>query len=135
MATRLPTKAQFDALLPELQACTRAWAQRECTSLDDAVQQQPSGKTDTGEGSIWDMPAIDSKRVVSLLVELETVFGGGCKLPVAVIKSGGYASSDDLIARLFPKLRDACTDAQKPGLASTAASTAVSTLPPAQVLP
>ena len=135
-ARLLPTKAQLDAVLPRLERYTRDWAERECTSFDEAVLNEPP-KENEEDGSIWDVPAIDSKRVVSLLAELEQVIGGNCKLPVAAIKSGGYASADDLVEKLFPKLRDKCPDAHKPGVASPTApaSTTAVKSPPPQVLP
>lgn len=129
MSTRLPTLAQLDAMLHQLQAYARDWAERECTSFDDAVLQRPRAGAQGGT-SIWDMPAIDSKRAVTLLVELEGIIGGGCKLPISAIKSGGYASAEDLVVKLFAKLREACTP--KPGLASAAVTAA--TPPPSQVL-
>jgi hypothetical protein len=134
MSAHLPTKAQLTALLPQLEAHARVWAEREFSSFDDAVLSQKPKDPDTG--SIWDVPAIDSKRVVSLLAELETLIGGGCKLPVSAIKSGGYANTEDLVSKLFPKLCEKCLDAQKPGVVSTSASppTAVQS-PPPQVLP
>ena len=115
MTARLPpTKSQLDALLPQLDAYARDWAERECKSFDAAVLNEPS---DDG-GSIWDVPEIDSKRVVALLAELEQLIGGNCKLPVSAIQSGGYDSADDLVRKLFPKLREKCPDAHKPGVAS-----------------
>jgi hypothetical protein len=128
MSAHLPTKVQLDALLPQLQAYTRSWADRECASFDDAVLRETSG-----EGSIWDMPAIDSKRAVGLLVELEAVIGGGCKIPVSVITSGGYASPDDLVTKLFAKVREICPDIAKPGVTAVAAPVAASQPPPKQV--
>lgn len=93
---------QFDVKQPELWRAARSWAERECSPFDQAVQQRPQ---ESGP-SIWDMPAIDSKRVVSLLVELEQVIG--CKLPTSLIKAGGYASPDQLIADLFVRIRQHC---------------------------
>jgi hypothetical protein len=119
MGARLPTKAQLDAILPQLEAYARDWAERECTSFDAAVLQESSKGED--EGSIWDMPTIDSKRVVSLLAQLEPLIGEDYTLPASAIKSGGYASVDDLVAKLFPKLREKCPDIAKPGLVSTTA--------------
>ncbi|WP_437334272.1 hypothetical protein [Sorangium sp. So ce394] len=132
MSVRLPNKAYFDGLLPALQELTRDWAERECTSFDDAVRR--AAGEDTDDGSIWDMPAIDSKRCVSLLTELEGLLGSGCSIPVSVIKAGGYASVDDLIAKLLPKIRERCTDVAKPGLASAGIPSAPST-PTSRVLP
>ena len=107
----LPSKADFDALQPTLEARTREWVTKDCSSFDEAID---SG----GGGSIWDMPMIDSKRVVSLLVEFEMVIGNGCSIPVSVIEGGGYSSADELVAKLFPRIRDRCPDT-KPGIAPT----------------
>ncbi|WP_437486750.1 hypothetical protein WME75_04410 [Sorangium sp. So ce1014] len=132
MSVRLPNKAKFDVLLPALQALTRDWAERECTSFDEAVRR--ASDADTDDGSIWDMPAIDSKRCVSLLIDLEGLLGPGCRIPVSVIKAGGYASVDDLIGKLLPKIREKCLDVAKPGLASAGIPAAPSR-PSSRVLP
>jgi hypothetical protein len=134
MTVRLPSKAQFDSLRAAAEALAREWAERECTSFDAAVRRAAGGEE---EGSIWDMPEIDSKRCVSLLGELESLFGNDCKIPdckipVSVIKPGGYASVDDLIAKLVPKIRERCLDAPNPSLAAVAA--AASNPPPPQVI-
>jgi len=68
---------------------------------------------------------------VSLLVELEGMVGGGCKIPVSVIRAGGYVSGDDLKAKLFAKIRERCQDAPRPAAAAT---TTASEPPPPQVL-
>lgn len=133
MSAVLPEKPQFDAMLPKLQAYARDWAERECTTFNAAVRKAAGDEAE--DGSIWDlMPMIDSKRTVALLVELEGLIGGGCKIPVSVIKAGGYTSVDDLNAKLFAKIRERCPDASKPGLAATTPPAAVSK-PPSQVLP
>jgi hypothetical protein len=132
MSVGLPNKAEFDVKLPQLEALARDWAERECTSFDAAVRRAAGDEQE--EGSIWDMPAIDSKRTVSLLVELEPVLGG-CKLPSSLIKRGGYASVDDLIAKLFPKIRERCPDATKPGFTAAAAPAAAVKHSPSQVSP
>ena len=132
MSVHLPNKAAFDALQPALEALAREWAERECTSFDDAVCR--AAGEDAGEGSIWDMPAIDSKRCVSLLVELEGLVGDDCKIPVSVIQAGGYASVDDLIAKLLPRIRERCPDVSKPGLASAGVLATASNPPLLQVL-
>jgi hypothetical protein len=136
MTARIPpTKAELDALLPRLEAYARDWAERECTTFDAAVLGEPP-KENEEDGSIWDVPAIDSKRVVSLLGELEKMIGEKCKLPVSAIKSGGYTSAADLVAKLFPRLREKCPDAHKPGIVSAVAAPVVAgRAPSAQVLP
>ena len=118
MGAILPNKLRFDSLRGQLEALARDWVERECTSFDAAVSRaagQPAP-----EESIWDMPAIDSKRVVGLLVELEPVLGEGSKVPVSVIKPGGYTSSEELIEKLFAEIRERCPHPNKPGVASTA---------------
>lgn len=131
MTVRLPSKAQFDSLRAAAEALAREWAERECTSFDAAVRRAAGGEE---EGSIWDMPDIDSKRCVSLLGELESLFGDDCKIPVSVIKAGGYASVEDLIAKLVPKIRERCLDAPNPSLATAGVTAAASNPPPPQVL-
>ncbi len=121
MTVRLiPTKTQLDAILPQLEAYARDWVERECTSFDAAVLSEVPKESE--DGSIWDVPAIDSKRVVALLAELEELIGGNCKLPVSAIESGGYENAEDLIARLLPKLREKCPESHKPGIASVSPS-------------
>jgi hypothetical protein len=109
------TTAQFDSRVAELQALTRDWAGREAVSFDDAVGCRP--QNNDGSGSIWDMPTIDSKRVVALLVELETKLG--CRLPCALIKRGGYSSPEELSSHLLSRIRENCSDANGPGVAAT----------------
>lgn len=107
MVTTLPLdKVKFDSKVPELQTLTRDWADRECTTFDEAVR--PAGLPIAAGGSIWDMPAIDSKRAVSLLVELEFLLN--CKLPSKLIKRGGYKSPDELLGDLVPKIRQLCSE-------------------------
>ena len=107
MKTPLPLDvARFDAKVLEVKALTRDWAERECTSFDQAVRKA-AGVPATGGGSIWDMPNIDSKRVASLLVELEQVLD--CRLPSALIKRGGYENAEDLLADMLPKIRERCS--------------------------
>jgi hypothetical protein len=100
------TKAEFDAKRQQLEALARDWADRECTSFDEAVLK--AGGHPKGTGSIWQMPAVDSKRVVSLLVELEPLLG--CKLPPSLIKRGGYATPEELMADLLATIRERCGD-------------------------
>jgi hypothetical protein len=99
------TKGQFDGKRRELEALATDWAERECTSFDDAVR---SNVNHPGVGSIWQMPAIDSKSVVSLLVEMEPLLG--CKLPISLIRPGGYANAQALVAELLPAIRGRCGD-------------------------
>lgn len=107
MKTSLPLdKAQFDAKVTQLEALARNWAERECSTFDEAVRRA-AGLPQTS-GSIWTMPPIDSKRVVSLLVELEPILG--CKLPSALIRRGGYRNTDDLVKDLGQRIRERCGD-------------------------
>ena len=108
MKTSLPLdKSQFDEKASQYEALTRDWADRECTTFDEAVRRA-AGLPQTSGGSIWNMPSIDSKRVVALLVELEPIFG--CRLPSALIRRGGYANTDDLVTDLKQKIREGCRD-------------------------
>ena len=108
---RLPlTKAQFDAKRPHLEALATDWADRECTSFDDAVHRRQD-KT-PASGTIWTMPAIDSKHVVALLVELEPVMG--CDLPCSLARAGGYPSRLLLVTDLLARIRAQCLDTPTP---------------------
>lgn len=99
------TKAQFDEKRAELDALARDWADRECTSFDEAVSQNQKAPS---TGSIWVMPAIDSKRVVGLLVELEPAIG--CEIPCSVIRRGGYSDRTRLVTDLLARIRERCLD-------------------------
>lgn len=93
----------------DIEECIRDWAERECTSFDEAVDRLTGGGRD--ENSIWDMPSIDSKRVVGLLVELEDALGR--PIPCSVIRPGGYTSVDDLAKDLGPKIRGTTSGAAR----------------------
>ena len=104
---RIPlTKNQFDAKRFDLEALATDWADRECTSFDDAVHQTDA--KNAARGTIWAMPAIDSKRVVGLLVELEPVIG--CELPCSLARRGGYATRSQLVSDLLARIRDRCLE-------------------------
>lgn len=100
------TTAQFDAKRRQLEAWATAWADRECTSFDDAVHHQQNETP--ASGTIWAMPAIDSKHVVALLVELEPVIG--CDLPCSLARPGGYPSRSLLVSDLLARIREQCID-------------------------
>lgn len=127
----LPNRAARDAKPAQLEVLVRDWAERECMTFDAAVCRT-AGVDDEGEASIWDMPAIDSKRTVSLLVELEPVVG--LRLPSSLAKRGGYATTDELVADLLPKIRRLCDAAPTPDRAAAVPS-AASQLSPLEVLP
>lgn len=118
------SKVEFDARLTEIEALIRDWAERECTSFDAAVRPG----TGPDEGSIWDMPKIDSKRTTSLLVELEPLVG--FKLPCALIKRGGYSNVDELLKNLPPKIRDLCQEVGPTIDATMAPEVAIKPSPP-----
>ena len=52
-------------------------------------------------------PAIDSKRVVDATVVTKLVLG--IELPPEIIKAGGYASCDEMIVDIVPKLQKVFT--------------------------
>lgn len=103
-ATNL-TDAEFATREHQLNALIDDWVGRECTSFDDAVRMA-AGESPAGP-SIWDMPTIDSKSVVSLLTQLEPVLDR--RLPATLIKPGGYTSSEELKNDLVPKLKKLAT--------------------------
>jgi hypothetical protein len=96
------TEEDFDSRLDQLTALVDDWGDRECTSFDDAVLKA-SGQPASSGGSLWDIPMIDSKRVVSLLTELEPVLD--VRLPATLIKAGGYSSVQELKDDLLPRIK------------------------------
>jgi hypothetical protein len=124
--TSLPLdEAQFDAKVTQFEALTRDWADRECTTFDEAVRRA-AGLPETSGGSIWKMPSIDSKRVVSLLVELEPILG--CRLPSALIRRGGYKDTVDLVNDLRQRIRESCRANSSPQGAAGELTGAASTV-------
>lgn len=99
------TTKDFESKRDQVEAAIRDWAERECTSFDEAVERA-SG---SDEGSIWDMPMIDSKSATGCLVDLEPLLG--CKLPPSLITKGGYADVESMVSTLTTKIRERCTDA------------------------
>ena len=115
-------RTDFDRDRPELEACVLGWAEREACSFDDAVDGRPKPSTDE-EGTIWDdMPAIDSKKAVGALVALEPIIGE--KLPLTLIRPGGYDSGADLAADLLPKVRAWCATTASAGATSSGVAAA-----------
>lgn len=110
MSAKLPfTKADFDSQRDALADRLRDWAEEELASFDDAVAGNTGAAKGADDPSIWDdMPAIDSKRAIGALVEIEELIG--CKLPVTLVRHGGYESVEDMIADLLPKVREKCVD-------------------------
>lgn len=83
------------ALLRDL----RTWWDAEVGADDPFAPPKPPA------GTIFDvLPAIDSLGVVAGLLLIETHLP--CKVPLRLIRRGGYNSFDDMVADLMPKLRD-----------------------------
>lgn len=83
------------ALLQDL----RIWWDGEVGGEDPFAPPKPPA------GTIFDaLPAIDSLGVVTGLVVIEAHLP--CKVPLRLIRPGGYNSFDDLVADLMPKLRN-----------------------------
>jgi hypothetical protein len=99
-ATKEELKAVFAAKVPALIAELKDWFEEETAAIDGSIEAgAPSGSG----GSIMGMrPAIDSKRVVDATVVTKKVLE--IELPPQIIKAGGYASCDEMIADLVPKL-------------------------------
>ncbi|HEV2605651.1 MAG TPA: hypothetical protein VGU24_18540 [Microvirga sp.] len=99
-ATKEELKAAFATKVPTLVAELEAWFAAETESIDGSIESAaPSGSG----GSIMSVrPAIDSKRVVDATVVTKKVLE--IDLPPEIIKPGGYASCEDMIADLVPKL-------------------------------
>lgn len=99
-ATNVDMKAVFAPKVPALIAALKDWFEEETAAIDGSVEAgAPSGSG----GSIMGMrPAIDSKRVIDATVVTKRVLG--IELPPQIIKAGGYASFDEMITDLVPKL-------------------------------
>jgi len=83
------------ALLKDLET----WWNEEVGGNDPFAPPKPPA------GTIFDaLPAIDSLGVVAGIVVIEAHLP--CKVPLRLIRPGGYNSFDDLVADLMPKLRD-----------------------------
>ena len=104
-ATKDELQKAFEAKTAELTSALEAWFEEETAAIDGtAASDAPSGEG----GSIVAMrPAIDSKRVVDATVITKKVLG--IELPPAIIKPGGYASCEEMIADIVPKLKKVFT--------------------------
>lgn len=98
--TKEDLKKVFAAQVRTLVAELEAWFDEETASIDGSVESSaPAG----AGGSIIGMrPAIDSKRVVDATVITKRVLN--IELPPQIIKPGGYASCEEMISDLVPKL-------------------------------
>lgn len=100
VATKEELKKDFATKVPVLIAELQEWFEDEASAIDGSVEADaPSG---TGGSIIGILPAIDSKRVVDATVITKKVLD--IELPPEIIKAGGYASCDEMIADLVPKL-------------------------------
>ncbi|WP_437661309.1 hypothetical protein [Sorangium sp. So ce1182] len=109
MGAGLPlSESEFDIRWPAIEKELRDWyATETATSFDQAVRHATDKDDEDDDLSIWDeMPELDSKRVVDALVKIEPCLGS--KVPVTVIRPGGYASADELVADLHDKIRAMC---------------------------
>jgi len=99
--TRTPsiTQSDFDTSEKKLRAALRKWWDDEAQDFDAAVSKT---------NKVWQtmMPEIDSKAVVKASPIIKRFLG--TPLDPRLIKKGGYASFDDLVKDLLPKLRKLC---------------------------
>lgn len=100
VATKEELKAIFASKAKELVSELEAWFEEETESIDGSIAAAaPSG---SGGSIMGTCPAIDSKRVVDVTVITKKVLD--IELPPEIIQPGGYASCDEMIADLVPKL-------------------------------
>lgn len=99
-ATKDDLKKAFATKVSTLVAELEEWFEEETAAIDGSIEAgAPSGSG----GSIMSIrPAIDSKRVVDATVITKKVLD--IELPPQIIKAGGYASCEEMIADLVPKL-------------------------------
>jgi hypothetical protein len=95
--------AKFAAKVPQLIKGFTDWFAEEEASIDGTVEAQ--APTGSGGSIISARPAIDSKRVLDATCVTEEVLG--IKLPAKIIKPGGYASCEEMVSDLVPKLEQA----------------------------
>lgn len=88
-----------------LAADIKRWWKEECTNWDAAVTGADPASL-PGGADLWDdMPTVDSKAVARTSPIFERHLG--IPLAVKLIRHGGYASIDDAIADLVPKMEAA----------------------------
>lgn len=88
-------------------AALTAWWAEECTDWDAAVLGADESSLPGGV-DLWDsMPQVDSKAVARTSPIFERHFG--IPLDVKLIRAGGYAGIEDVIAGLVPKMEAAAS--------------------------
>ncbi len=98
------TKAEFDALKPQLRLDLERWWEDEREDLEADPPPPALASSPLWEG----LPEIDSKAVVKASPVIRKYLG--IELDPRLIRKGGYNSFDELIDDLFPKLRETCPD-------------------------
>src|SRR5882724_5660005 len=93
--------AEFRAKIPELVNAFSEWF---------AEAEAPAG---AGGSIISARPAIDSKRVLDATCVTEEVLG--ISLPAKLIRPGGYASCEEMVNDLIPKLEQTFIEAKSSG--------------------
>lgn len=98
-ASAVPRVASVEALLERR---VRAAASEKLQDWDALVEEGTAAEAPWADADAWGtMPAVDSKFAVELSPIFKEVLG--CDLNVKLIRSGGYADVDDLVADLIPK--------------------------------
>lgn len=88
-----------------LEAALRAWAEKETSEWNAAVDGQAANGL-PGGADLWDdMPALDSKAVARSSPIFQEFMGK--PLDVKFIRPGGYPSVDAMIEDLVPKMLEA----------------------------
>lgn len=102
------TVDEFDRILPSLRSdLEQEWYNVECLSLDEQLGTgDEADNTSPDAGLYCGMPQIDSKVVSKASPVVERYLG--CKLPLDMIRRGGYHSFDDVLNDLVTKLRSRC---------------------------
>jgi hypothetical protein len=102
---------EFRAKIPELVKAFTEWFAEEEAAIDGAVEAEaPAG---AGGSIISARPAIDSKRVLDATCVTEEVLG--IALPAKLIRPGGYASCEEMVNDLIPKLEQTFIEAKSSG--------------------
>ncbi len=100
-ATTRTSRAKLTAIAADI----KRWWEEECTDWDAAVTGADPASL-PGGADLWDdMPTVDSKAIARTSPIFERHLG--IPLDVKLIRHGGYASIDDAIADLVPKMEAA----------------------------
>jgi len=96
------SKADFDAFAPSIRADLKKWWQDHQASLT------PPPSNPATAAAWGNVPQVDSKTIARASPVVRKHLGIG--IDPKLIRKGGYASFDEAIDDILPKLRSTCSD-------------------------